>query len=148
MSKVRLELRKPEDQEQEQITPGMIKETAVTVGGREIPLYYDLRAQIEIDEELEMTYDELNEKLRGKKPNTKLTVQAIRILGNRALVHGGGKADLTDDWLIEHISPKDMAAYKVALMAAIMTGWFMETDDSWNERQDVTLNEILKKKEG
>lgn len=146
-SKAKLELRKPEDQNQDMIMPGMIKRTSVIIGGREIPLYYDVRAQIQIDDEMELSYDELREKLKGaRNKNTKITVQAIRILGNRGLVHEGEAGDLTDEWLMDHIAMKDMATYKVALQGAILSGWFMETDNSWNERQDVTLMEINQKK--
>lgn len=145
--KARLEMKKLD--EQENARPDAVKNASVNIGGRDIPLYYDVRAQIQIEEELEITYDELRENLNQLKgnPNTKMVISALRILGNRGLVHAGETGDLTDDWITDHIAIAYIRTYKVALLGAIMAGWFMETDNSWNEKQDEVLNEINKKKE-
>ena len=131
------------------IAPGMIKSASVTIAETEIPLWYDLRAQIQIEEELEMSYDTLRETINNlKNPlNTKTVIQAIRILGNRGLAKNGEKVRLTDEWLYDHVRQPDMLAYKIALLGALTAGWYMETDDSTQGEIDLGLMEIRKKKE-
>ena len=128
-----------------EITPGMIKQVDISVGKREIPLRYTLRAQMEMDEELDLSFEEAQEKL--KKKNTKTVVSLMRILGNEGLRLNGKEADLTDEWLTGHIVPVNMTAYRIALMGAMTKGWFMETEEVSEAEQDDILAEIRKKNE-
>lgn len=140
-----LELKK--EQDGKPITPDMILGATITVGGREIRLAYDLRAQITIDHDIGMDWDELRDcinKLKNAK-NTKTVVQCIRILGNRGLEKAGEKPDLTDDWLMDHVSMKDLLAYKIAILGVLTAGWYMETDNSSETEVDLGLAEIRKK---
>lgn len=145
--KANLELKQPQNEEKGGITPDMIAGATVTVGGREIRLAYDLRAQITIDSEIGMDWDELRDCINRlkKAKNTKIVVQCIRILGNRGLQKDGKKPDLTDDWLMDHISLKDMLAYKIAILGVLTAGWYMETDDSQEREIDLGLAELRKK---
>lgn len=128
-----------------EITPGMIKQVDISVGNREIPLRYTLRTQIEMDEELDLSFEEAQEKI--KKKNTKTVVSLMRILGNEGLRLNGKEADLTDEWLTGHIVPANMTAYRIALMGAMTKGWFMETEEVSEAEQDDILAEIRKKNE-
>lgn len=137
--------------EETRITPEMLKNASIKVGKREIPLYYDLRAQIEFEEELGMTWDELRgsiNRLKGNK-NTKTVIQTIRIMGNRGLKRAGQEPDLTDDWLLDHILPKNLLEYRVAILETMMAGRYMETEENADEQGevDIGLMEIRKKKE-
>jgi hypothetical protein len=145
--KANLELKQPQNEEKGGITPDMIAGATVTVGGREIRLVYDLRAQITIDSEIGMDWDELRDCINRlkKAKNTKIVVQCIRILGNRGLQKDGEQPDLTDDWLMDHISLKDMLAYKIAILGVLTAGWYMETDDSQEREIDLGLAELRKK---
>ena len=131
----------------QKITPEMIQGTTVTVGRREIPMAYDVRTQIQIDEEIGMDWDTLRDSINNLKKSviTKTIVKCIRILGNRGLVKDGKEPDLTDEWLLDHIVMKDMLAYRIALLGTLTAGWYMETDDSQDKEIDVGLLEIRKK---
>lgn len=128
-----------------EITPGMIKQVDISVGKREISLRYTLRTQMEMDEELDLSFEEAQEKI--KKKNTKTVVSLMRILGNEGLRLNGKAADLTDEWLTGHIAPVNMTAYRIALMGAMTKGWFMETEEATDEEKDDILAEIRKKNE-
>ena len=132
-----------------EITPEMLKNPSIRIGRREIPLAYNLRAQIAFEEEIGMTWDELREninQLKGNK-NTKTAVKVIRILGNQGLRLDGMDPDLTDDWLLDHIAMKNMLAYKVAILQALFAGRYMESEGSEEDEVDIGLIEIRKKNE-
>jgi hypothetical protein len=127
------------------IIPGKVKSAAVRIGGRIIPLRYGMTVQEQVDEELEMDFYELQGKLDKGKRNTKETIKIIRMMGNDGLRKAGKEADLTDEWLRENMQPSEIINYRMAALAAMTAGWKMETDNSFNEEQDETLNEIRKK---
>lgn len=125
--------------------PAKVKRVSIRVADREIPLRYDTRVQIQIEDELEMDFYELNEKLNKGRRNTKVILTALRLMGNEGLRKAGQEPDLTEDWLLDNIVPEYMLNYRIAAMGAMVAGWYMETDDSFNEKHDVVLDEIRKK---
>ena len=145
-NKTAVELEMTKETPAEDITSDRIKNITVRIGGRQFQLVYNIRAQIQIDDELEMDFDALRDALnRRRKPNTKVVVTALRIMGNLGLKAAGEPADLTDEWIIDHMIPKDLFSYRVAALTALTKGWYMETDHSAEQDQDVTLIEIRKK---
>ena len=132
-------------EENKDIQPGMIKDVKVTIGGRELVLVYNMRVQMKVEEEMEMDFAELQEKLNKAKRSSKAVIGIIRLMGNEGLRRDGKEPDLTEEWLADHMQPGFMLSYRIAAISAITAGWFMETDNSYNEEQDVTLNEIRKK---
>ena len=146
-NKIGIELTAQAGKDGQPAGPDSLRNAYVLIAGKTIPLAYDLRTQIVIDEEIGMNYDELWENINKlkKNTNTKTVVQAIRIMGNRGLEKAGEKADLTDDWLMDHIVMRDMLVYKAAMLLTLMNGWYMETDDSDEKEVDVGLMEIRKK---
>lgn len=132
-------------EENKDILLGMIKDVKVTIGGRELVLVYNMRVQMKVEEEMEMDFAELQEKLNKAKRSTKTVIGIIRLMGNEGLRRDGKEPDLTEEWLADHMQPGFMLSYRIAAISAITAGWFMETDNSYNEEQDVTLNEIRKK---
>lgn len=131
-------------EKKEAITPDLIRSISVNIGGRDIPLRYTMRVQLDIEEELGIDFSELNDRLKGKK-NTGLVISMIRLMGNAGLKAAGQAADLTDDWLIDHIKPGYTTSYRIAAMAAITAGWFMENEQKDPGEQDDILAEIRKK---
>lgn len=131
-------------EKQKEITPDLIRTVTVNIGGREIPLRYTMRVQLQIEEELGMDFSEINDKLKAKK-NTRTVIRLIRVMGNAGLQYAGREADLTDDWLIEHIKPGFTTTYRIAAMAAVTAGWFMENEQASEGEQDDILAEIRKK---
>lgn len=128
-------------------SPEMLPNPTIIIGGREIQLAYDVQAQITIEEEIGMTWDEFRDSINKikKNKNTGIIMKALRILGNRWSTKTGKKPDLTDEWLAEHAVMKDLMNYRVSILEALVKGWFMETDDSDEKDVDVGLMEIRKK---
>ena len=131
-------------EKKEAVTPDLIRNVSVNIGGRDIPLRYTMRVQLEIEEQLGMDFSEINDKLKGKK-NTRIVISLIRLMGNAGLKNAGQAADLTDDWLIDHIKPGFTTTYRIAAMAAVTAGWFMENEQEKPEEKDDILEEIRKK---
>ncbi len=138
---------KAKDESVKEILPEMIRNIRVNIGGRDLRLVYDMRVQLQAEQELDIDFSELNERLGKQKKNSVLVMKVIRLMANEALRIAGEPADITDEWLMDHMQPGYMTGYRIAAMAAVTAGWFMETDNSYNEEQDVTLNEIRKKNE-
>lgn len=136
---------KANNEETKEILPEMIRNITVNIGGRELRLVYNMRVQLQAEQELDIDFSELNERLGKQKKNSILVLKVIRLMANEALRLAGKPEDITDEWLTDHMQPGYMTGYRIAAMAAVTAGWFMETDNSWNEEQDETLNEIRKK---
>ena len=125
--------------------PGKVRGVQAWIGGRVIPLRYTTAAQEQVEEEMDMDFYELQNKLNKDRKSTRATVRAIRIMGNEGLRLAGEPADLTDDWIRSHMAPAKIIDYRLGALAALVAGWYMETDNSYEEKQDVVLNEIRKK---
>jgi len=147
LSPVNIELKEQAKDQPGGILPNMIHRVSVNIGGREIPLKYDMRVQIQIESEMDMDCNELMDQLRKSRKISGVVIHALRILGNEGLKAAGEDADLTEDWLLENIPPLYIKAHRAALMAAITASWFMETDSSSEGERDLGLEEIRKKKE-
>ena len=126
---------------------GKEPETIVKIGGREIPLIYNMRTHVKVEEEMGADFYELLDKVNKGKKNTKTVIEAIRIMGNEGLRSAGEKPDLTTEWLMDNMEPVHATGYRMMALGALIAGWHMETDNSAEEEQDVTLNEIRKKNE-
>ena len=125
--------------------PGRVKNVSLKIGGREIPLRYNMRVQLKVEEELGTDFYELQNQLNKNKLSIKTIIGAVRLMGNEGLKHAGLEPDLTEDWLLDNMVPAQILSYRMAAMAALVAGWHMETDNSFEEKQDVVLNEIRKK---
>lgn len=127
------------------ITPAKFRNVSLILGGRKVPLRYTTQAQIAIEEELDMSAEELTDALRDKKLKTKKLATVIRILGNEGLRLAGIQNNLTDETVIGSFAPGGMTMAGVGALTMVLKGLWMETDHSYEEEQDVVLNEILKK---
>ena len=142
-----VEIETKKERENQEGKPPRIKNVSVMIGGRKVPLRLTTRGAIRIEEDMEMDPEELRQALNTSRKNTRLLIKALVILGNEGLRLAGGKADLTEDTVADAIPPnmEEMVLYRVAALAAVTKGLWMETDTSFDEKQDVVLNEILKK---
>ena len=121
-----------------------MEKITVSIGEREIPLRYTMRELADMEEAIG-TMDQFRDLiLKGKRRLRNMTT-AIRIMGNAALAHDGHPADLTDDWLMDHMDPGKVKAYQIAVLAAFTGGWEMET--ARERERDLTLEELERKKE-
>ena len=126
--------------------PLSIKNVSVRIGERIVPLRLTMRGIVQIEDELDMDIEEARTKLNElKKKDTKMMISILRILGNEGLRLKGETADLTDEVIMDSVSPYERNIYRIGALAAVTKGMFMETDNSYEEKQDVVLNEILKK---
>lgn len=117
---------------------------SVTVDGREIPLRYTMRELADMEEAIG-TMDQFRDLILKGKRRLRNMIVAIRIMGNSGLEHQGKPADLTDEWLLDHMDPNGLKGYQIAVLGAFTLGWKMETEEE--KVHDVTLEEIERKKE-
>jgi len=115
----------------------------VKIENREIPLRCAVRELAEIEEQID-TMDKLNDMILKGRRRLRNIASAIRILGNSGLRAGGGKADLTDDWVLDHMDAAQMRTYQIAIMGAVADAFHMETEE--NTVRDPVLEEIERKK--
>ena len=130
----------------EQITPEMLRNVRIYISEREIPLWYDMTAEIEIEEKLGIDATEAQDILNDARHKSRIVIRLIEIMGNRGLTRAGEPADLSEKWITEHVIPRNMRTYTIGLRAAMTAGFFMETEnpDEQGER-DLGLEEIRKK---
>lgn len=143
--RVKIEVTDSQDLDGEEIAPSAIRGVTVQIGGRDIPLVYNMRVQLAAEHELELDFTDLQEALTKKKCSSRTVISALRLMGNEGLRKAGQNADLTEDWLTDHIVPIYMASYRVATLGALTRGWFMENEQETDN--DPILAEVRKKNE-
>ena len=116
------------------------------ISGREIPLRYTMRELSEMEETIG-TMDNFRDLILQGKHRIRNMATAIRIMGNAALEKEGKKAVLTDDWLLDHLDPRQMKTYQIAVLGAFTDGFEMETDGKKTGKRDFVLEELERKKE-
>lgn len=116
----------------------------VEIGGRVIPLKYTMRELADMEEQIG-TMDQFRDLILEGRKRLRNMAAAIRIMGNAGLKDAGEEADLTDDWLLDNMSPMQMKAYQIAVLSAFTGGWKMETEEE--KERDLVLEEIERKKE-
>ena len=117
---------------------------SITVDGREIPLRYTMLELADMEEAIG-TMDNFRDLILRGKRRIRNMAAAIRIMGNSALARAGQEADLTDEWLLDHMAPDSLRTYQIAVLGAFTDGWKMETSE--DVVRDLTLEEIERKKE-
>ena len=140
----------------------------ISIGGRNIPLFYSVYETMAIQREIGCTAFQLNEKVFGvekideekdaKLDNIRLTIKndpekmdklgkLIAILGNAGLEEEGKEADLTAKWVLRNIKPAMITLYAIAIMTIIAEGNMMETVQKQEGPVDEIKEEIDAKKE-
>ena len=120
----------------------------VEIGGRIIPLIFEMPQFMEIEETVGSMIDLRDLIIKGKK-RVRNTMQAIRIMGNGGLAKAGEKADLTDEWLTENMRPLLIKTYQLAVISAVERDSYSEaeTERNENEERDLVMEELQKKKD-
>lgn len=119
---------------------------SMTVRGKELKMYFDLQAWLDAEEaygSLEEMYKQLEE---GKAPmRNALTLAAIT--ANAGARHAGREPDVTTEWLMENLSPKQARAINTMAKIAVIKGMKRETADDEDDAVDVVAEELQKKTE-
>lgn len=125
----------------------------IKIGGREIPLLFDMVSWAQMDAEV-CTLARINEVLgydRENKTSTSVRdmVSIVRILGNEGLECAEEATDLTDKWLMKNMKPAQFSDVRMAVITAIDEGMATETQGKKgaDEPRDLVLEEINKKKQ-
>ena len=126
--------------------------TTIKIGGRKIPLYFNLDAFFEMAEN-GLTLASVRE-LFSKEAQMdryldvlKAVITLARILGNQGLEMNGEDRDLTDEWLRKRIRPGQLINLKIAIATEVDAGMSMETNErKEGEERDLVLEEINQKK--
>ena len=119
-----------------------MREISITIGGRHLPLIFNMAAWAEIEEKV-CPIQELGDRLAGsERVRTVNRVAAIMVRAG-----GAGTADVTEEWMLKNARPRQMQEMSVKIMDAISAGMEMEaSEDDERGEVDVTLREINKKK--
>lgn len=125
---------------------------SIKIGGRSIPLLFNLQAFFEMKEN-DLSLSNLRELFSKEAQQDKYfevlaaVVTITRILGNQGLEMAGQEHDLTDIWLRKHLRPGQILPLKVAIAKEVDAGMSMETNErKENEERDLVLEEINQKK--
>lgn len=144
----------------------------IKIGEREIPLALTALELVTIQEDLGCTILQVRdevfgikqdfEKIDPKTGNPKTTLEIlrdpkrvkklatlIRIMGNAGLEEEGKEPDLTDRWILRHMSPATemILAYSVAMQTAINVMMSVEIPAEEEGAVDLVLEEEKRKKE-
>ena len=113
---------------------------AITIGGREIPLFYSTCETVDIQKALGCTAFQLKEEVFGLEQadeddpeSLRMTVATdpvkmgklgtlIRILGNAGLEEAGEEGDLTDKWVLRHMRPAQVTECALQALTTIVEG--------------------------
>ena len=125
-----------------------MKNIAVQIGERKIPLRFTMKQFAEIEEEIGYL-GEVRKLILNGKDRIRNLVSVIRILGNAGLKNAGEEPDLTDEWLNENMDPHALMAYQLAVIACLSRDSESEAAKEENEHKerDLVLEEINEKKE-
>ena len=120
---------------------------SLQIAGREIPLRYTMRELADMEEAIG-TMDNFRDLMLKGSHRLRNMAAAIRIMGNSGLNKAGETADLTDDWLLDHMDPGKLKGYQIAVLGAVADGMRMESaEGDEDEEVDVVLEELKKKAE-
>ena len=117
---------------------------SVKIAEKVIPLRYTMRELAAMEEAID-TMDQFRDLILKGKQRLRNMTTAIRIMGNSGLEKNGEKGDLTDDWLLDHLDPRQIKTYQIAVLGAFTDGFEMEYKQEG--RRDLVLEELERKKE-
>lgn len=117
---------------------------SLQIAGREIPLRYTMRELADMEEAIG-TMDNFRDLMLKGSHRLRNMAAAIRIMGNSGLNKAGETADLTDDWLLDHMDPGKLKGYQIAVLGAFTDGFRMETEE--DQERDLVLEDIERKKD-
>jgi hypothetical protein len=125
-----------------------MKKTILKINGREIPLRFRMPEFMQIEEEIG-NLGEIRELIYEGKKRIRNVIAMVRIMGNAGLKEKGEKADITDEWLTEHMKPFELMKYQSALIECINAESESEALKQKNEEEerDLVLEEIEGKKD-
>ena len=118
---------------------------SVKIAERTIPLRYTMRELADMEEAIG-TMDNFRDLILKGKRRLRNMAAAIRIMGNSGLKKAGENADLSDDWLLDHMDPGKLKGYQIAVLGAFTDGFQMESQEE--RERDLVLEELERKKEG
>lgn len=120
----------------------MAKQT-MTVRGRELGFYFDTRAWLKIEEK----FGSMGEMARRMDENEKPLEASLAlacITANAYQRKNSLPEDVTEDWLTDNLSPRQMSRAVSMAKNAYIVGMRRETEDADTD-EDLVLSEIEKK---
>jgi len=136
------------------------------IGGREIPMMLSVYEALAIQEDIGCTIGEMRDQVFGiehdietdeyrftvakDKEKIKKLASLIRICGNAGLEEAGQEPDLTDKWILRHMSVPMILAYAIVMTAVVNEAMKTEAAEKQaesGEPVDEVLAEENRKKE-
>ncbi|MBO7669896.1 MAG: hypothetical protein J6S60_04835 [Oscillospiraceae bacterium] len=123
-----------------------MKDVYLEVGGRQLPLAFDMAAWAEIEEQIVSPIQGLAEMLQGKT-RVRVMCQLARILAEGGRRRYPENEEITEAWIMANARPGKFDLMITACMDAIAAGMESEAKDDEHGEVDVVLRELNKKKE-
>lgn len=121
-----------------------MNEPYIKVEGRELPLFFDVQAWLDVEKRFGCL-SEMNRRISdGEKPMD-ACMELLAATANAGARKHGEKADYSAQWFIDRLTPKRASAAATAAKQAFVDG--MARDEVENEEADVDVvaQEIQKK---
>lgn len=124
-----------------------MKPMTMTAKGRELHMHFDNKAWLAIEDEFG-SLEAMYELMDGKEKPLYHTVRMTSVIANAGERKAGRTPDITPEWLLENLTPKQIRAANTMAKLAIMEGWKRENvDEDEDSPVDVELEAIQKKTE-
>lgn len=118
---------------------------SMTVQGRELNMYFDNQAWLDIEEEFG-TIGKMYEAIDGEQSPMRAMMQVAVITANAGMRRAGNPPDLTLEWMIANMSPKQARRANTLAKLAIAEGMKRETVEDEDEGDvDMVAKELQKK---
>lgn len=118
---------------------------SITVRGRELNMYFDNQAWLDV-EDVFGTIGKMYEAIDSEDHPMRAMMQAAVITANAGMRREGKEPDLTLEWMVENMSPKQARRANTLAKLAIAEGMKRETVEDEDEGDiDLVAKELQKK---
>lgn len=123
----------------------MMERITISIGNRELPMAFDLRAWVEDVEPKFGSLTSMTARLGGQDKPVTAGVDLIVLTINAGMRRDGSKEKLTRDWVLDNLKPGDTAAAIRLAQLAVTSSFAGEIKDDEDGDVDEVLAEIEKK---
>lgn len=122
-----------------------MEKITISLGGRELPMAFDLRAWVEDVEPKFGSLTAMTARLGGQDKPVTAGVELITLTVNAGLRREGEKEKISREWVLDNLEPRDTAPAIRMAQLAVTSSFVGEIEDDDGEDVDEVLAEIEKK---
>lgn len=118
---------------------------SMTAGGRELLMRFDTEAWLDVEDEFG-TIGKMYEEIDGENKPMRAMMRAAVIMANAGERHAGRAPDITLEWMVANLTPKQQRKANTLAKIAVAEGMKRETVESDDEGDiDLVAKELQKK---